>query len=167
MKILKTLATCALLTLSLPLWAGNALVDMLTSQLGVTPRQASGGASALLGAVRPNLGGNDYSRLLQGAPALADLAPAAAQAAPAATASAGKPASGGSSWSNMVNSASSLLGGQSATLDSAAKLAKTFDGLGLTPDMVGKFAKVTYDYVAQTGGAGLADLFKGALPFGF
>ena len=165
MNLLKTWAAATLLSLSLPLWAGNALVDMLTSQLRVTPQQATGGASALLGAAKPNLGSSDYSRLLQGAPALGDLAPAVAQAAPAAAA--GEPAASGSSWGGMVNSASSLLGGQSATLDSAAKLAKTFDNLGLTPDMVGKFAKVTYDYVGQSGGAGLANLFKGALPFSF
>ena len=70
----------------------------------------------------------------------------------------------GSSWGGMVNSASSLLGGQSETLGQAAQLAQTFDQLGLTPDMVGKFAKVTVDYVTKTGGADLAQLLAGALP---
>ncbi len=163
MKSARILTTFVLLAFSLPLWAGNALVDMLTSQLGVTPQQASGGAAALLGAAKPNLGGGDYSRLIQGAPALGALG----SAAPAAAAVTGRPASTGSGWGNMVNSASSLLGGQGTTLGAAAGLAKTFDGLGLSPDMVGKFAKVTYDYISQSGGVGLASLFKGALPFGF
>jgi len=133
----------------------GGLMGMLTSQLGVSEQQASGGAGALLGSAKGNMSGGEYDRLLKGAPDLAGL--------PTESAAAAQPAKS-SSWGGMVKSASSLMGGQSQTMTQAAALAEKFDQLGLTPDMVAKYGKVMVDYVSGSGGADLAQLLTKALP---
>jgi Protein of unknown function VcgC/VcgE (DUF2780) len=149
--------TAALLALALvwsaaPALAGG-LMEMLTGQLGVSQQQASGGIGALLDVAKQNLAGADYGRLMAGAPDLATLAGAAAPAAPQSSGGLG----------GLLGSAHSLLGGSSGGLGQMARLTQTFHQLGLSPDMVGKFAKVAMDYVQGTGGSALTKLLAGAL----
>jgi len=157
----KTLPFTALLALFLsglasPLMAldSSALLGMLTGQLGVTEQQAGGGIGALMNVAKQNLSGSDYTQLLGGAP---DLGALAGIAAPAPA-----PSTGG--LGGLFGSASSLLGGQSQGLGQLAQLTQAFSQLGLSPDMVGKFAKVALNYVQGSGGTALMQLLAGALP---
>ncbi len=132
----------------------GGLVGALTSQLGVSQEQASGGIGALLGSAKGQMGDSKYGDLLSKAPSLNGLA----------TDTASSSDSGGSSWGGYMNQASSLLGG-GETMSQMTKLAETFDGLGLGPDMVGKYSKVALDYVQGEGGTGAMDLLKSGLSF--
>jgi len=132
----------------------DGLLGMLTNQLGVTEQQASGGIGALMGVAKQNLPGSDYTQLLGGAPDLSTLAGAAAPVA----------ASGSGGLGGLFGSAGSLLGGQNQSLGQLAQITQSFSQLGLSPDMVGKFAKVALDYVQGSGGTALMKLLAGALP---
>lgn len=142
---------------SVPALDSSGLLGMLTGQLGVSEQQASGGINALMDVVKQNLPGGDYSQLIGGAPDLGALAKADAPA-PAAP-------QGSSGWGGLLGSAGSLLGGQHQALGQAAQLTQSFSQLGLSTDMVGKFAKVAMDYVQGSGGTGLMKLLAKALPF--
>jgi hypothetical protein len=135
--------------------SANALIDMATSQLGVTQPQAEGGMGALLSSARGNMGGDQYGELLSMVPDLGGLAEMA-------------PAVGGSTGSglgSLAGAAGSMLGGSTgSSLGSLAGLTQAFDGLGLSPDMVGQFSSFLLDYVQNEGGSKAFDLLKGALP---
>ena len=135
--------------------AAAGLMDMLTGQLGVTQPQAQGGVGALMDVAQQNLGADEYSSLIAKSPDLA--VSAAGEAAGSAL------GGGGSSFGGMLQGASSLLG-DSGTMGQAAQLAQSFDGLGLSPDMVGQFGKVVLDYVQNTGGTEMMKLLSNALP---
>jgi hypothetical protein len=107
----------------------GGLLGAATGQLGVSEEQASGGMGALLGTAKENMGGSKYGELLSMVPGLAGLAGDA-----------------GGSAGGLMGAASSALGGGSG-LGQAAQLTDTFKGLGLSPDMVGKFAEVALDYL--------------------
>ncbi|HHH39913.1 MAG TPA: DUF2780 domain-containing protein [Sedimenticola sp.] len=130
----------------------GGLIGAATSQLGVNEQQASGGMGALLGAAKQNLGGDKYGELLSMVPSLSGLAGSAATTAT------------GSSGGGLLGAAASALGGGSG-LGQAAQLAETFQGLGLSPDMVGRFAQVALDYVQGEGGAQAMELLKSGLDF--
>jgi hypothetical protein len=51
----------------------SGLVQQLTSQLGVTPTQASGGVAALLGQAKGKMKPNDFSKLTSSVPELGSL----------------------------------------------------------------------------------------------
>jgi hypothetical protein len=132
---------------------GTGLLGMLTHQLGISEQQASGGIGALMNVVKQNLAAGDYRRLLGGAPDLGTLAGAAPPAAAPAP-------SGG--MGGLLGSAGSLLGHPG--LNQMGQLTQSFAGLGLSPDMVAKFAKVALQYVQGSGGADLMKLLARALP---
>jgi len=68
------------------------------------------------------------------------------------------PASGGASSTSSV--VSGLSGGAAGGL---ASLAGSFQSIGLSPSMVGKFAPIIENYIGSKGGSGVASLFGGAL----
>lgn len=125
----------------------GGLLGAATSQLGVSEKQASGGMGALLAAAKGNMGENKYGELLSMAPSLGGLAGDA----------------GGSS-SGLMGAAASALGGGSG-LGQAAQLMDTFKGLGLSPDMAGRFAEIALDYVQGEGGTQAMELLKSGLSF--
>ena len=114
--------------------ASNPLVSALTSQLGVSPDQAVGGAGAMLGYAQNKLP--------------ADQASAVSSAIPGS--------------SDILKAAGPMLGG--SPLQSLADVQGAFSKLGMSPDMVSKFAPILTDQVSKVAGpqvAGvLGSLFK-------
>ena len=127
--------------------ANPDLVGSLVSKLGVTPKQAEGGAGALLGLAKGKLKADDFAKVAAAVPGTEKLI----ASAPAADAPAG---------TGTLGSAAVSLGGKSAGL---AGLAPVFGKLGLKNDMVAKFAPVVVDYAQKKGGDTVGKLLSGVL----
>ncbi|MBN1277291.1 MAG: DUF2780 domain-containing protein [Deltaproteobacteria bacterium] len=132
-------------------YAGDSgLIGLLSSQLGVTEGQAEGGAGSIFQAARQNLSIEDFSKVAGAVPGIDRMLGAA-------------PKLEGSSGT--LGGLSSMVGGSSGKLGGMAALTGSFEKLGLSGDMVGKFTPVILDYVKTQGGEYVMDLLKGALPF--
>ncbi|MFN7989144.1 MAG: DUF2780 domain-containing protein [Thermoanaerobaculia bacterium] len=127
--------------------ANPELVGSLVSKLGVTPKQAEGGAGALLGLAKGKLKADDYAKVATAIPGTEKLI----ASAPAADA----PKAGGA-----LGAAAGAMGTQAAGL---AGLAPVFGKLGLKSDMVAKFAPVVVDYAQKKGGDTVGKLLGGVL----
>jgi hypothetical protein len=124
---------------------GPDLIQMLTSQLGVSGEQATGGAGALFKYANENLDADDFATIAKGVPEmdqLIDMAP--------------EPEN-----SSALGKASGALGGFDKSLGGMAGLASSFESLGLDADMVSKFLPVVSDYVSSVSGDQAAALLKG------
>ena len=130
-----------------PTYAGDlGLVDLLSSQLGVTKGQAEGGAGSIFQLAKQNLSVEDFSSIAKAVPGIDKMIGAA-------------PKVGGSSSS--LGGISSMMG--SNKLGGMAGLASSFEKLGLSGDMVDKFMPIILDYVKNKGGEHAMSLLKGAL----
>ena len=127
--------------------ANPDLVGSLVSKLGVTPKQAEGGAGALLGLAKGKLKADDFAKVATAVPGTDKLI----ASAPAADA----PKGGGA-----LGAAAGAMGTQAAGL---AGLAPVFSKLGLKSDMVAKFAPVVVDYAQKKGGDTVGKLLGGVL----
>ena len=121
----------------------NDLISALTSQLGVTAPQASGGAGLLIKLARDRLSSGEFEQVAAAIPGLSGLL----QSAPAA----------GGGVMGMLGKA---VGGQAGDL---AQLAGGFSKLGLDAGMIQKFIPVIMGYVQQHGGAGVAGILQKAM----
>jgi hypothetical protein len=130
-----------------PIYAGDmGLVDLLSSKLGVTKDQAQGGAGSIFQLAKQNLSVKDFSSIAKGVPGIDQMIGAA-------------PKVEGSSSS--LGKISSMMG--SNKLGGMAGLTSSFEKLGLSGDMVGKFTPIILDYVKNKGGEHAMNLLKGAL----
>ncbi len=120
---------------------GNDLTNMLVSQLGVTQKQATGGAGSILNYAKESLSVDDFSKVASSVPGIDSLLGAV-------------PSAGGA-----LGGAASALGGSS--LGGMAAVASQFSSLGLSADMVQKFTPVILDYVKGTGGSDVMGLLSG------
>ncbi len=120
---------------------GNDLTNMLVSQLGVTQKQATGGAGSILSYAKESLSVEDFSKVASSVPGIDSLLGAV-------------PSAGGA-----LGSAASALGGGS--LGGMAAVASQFSSLGLSADMVQKFTPVILNYVKGTGGSDVMGLLSG------
>lgn len=147
--------------LALVLWAGMGLVQqafadaqelvgLLTDNLGVTEEQAAGGSGAIFSQARQQMSPADFSQLAAAIPGLDGLLAAAPSAK----------SQGGDRGGSMLDKAGSLLGGGSSGL---GQLGGSFAKLGMSPDMVSKFAPIILDYVNSAGGSALMGSLKSAL----
>jgi hypothetical protein len=125
------------------------LVGDLTKQLSITPAQATGGAGALFGLAKSRLSAPDFSKISAVVPGMNGLL----KAAPAASSL----SSGG--LSGISGLSKSLPGGAGGL----ASVASSFQKLGLSPDMISKFAPVLTQFVQAKGGSSVASLLSGAL----
>ncbi len=128
------------------------LVGMLTSQLGVSQQQASGGAGSLLSFAKDQMSAGDFDVVSSELPDVDSLIGAAPDTGSSALGSLGA-----------LTSGSSLLGGSSGGLGDMAGLASTFSDLGLSPDMVTQFVPVILEYAQTSGSEQAMQLLKGAL----
>ncbi len=128
--------------------ADAGLINLLTSNLGVTQPQAEGGAGAIFGLAKQKMPTSDYAQLGQAIPSIDSLI----QAAP-------KTDGLGSSLGGVT----SLLGGSSGGLGGLAALGGSFSQLGMSADMVTKFAPIILDYVKQKGGDGVMGMLQSVL----
>jgi len=121
------------------------LVGMLTDQLGVSSEQATGGAGAIFDYAKDNLSADDFSTIAKGIPGMDGLLGAAPEA------------DTGSAMGKVGN----MLGGSDSSLGGLAGLASSFESLGLSPDMVSKFAPIVSDYVGKMSGDQAMALLQG------
>jgi len=122
------------------------LVDLISSQLGVTKDQAEGGAGSIFQLAKQNLSVEDFSSIAKAVPGIDKLIGAA-------------PKVKGSSSS--FGGISSMMG--SNKLGGMAGLTNSFEKLGMSGDMVNKFMPIILDYVNSKGGEHAMNLLKGAL----
>jgi len=127
--------------------ANPDLVGSLVSKLGVTPKQAEGGAGALLRLAKGKLKADDYAKVATAIPGTDKLI----ASAPVADA----PKAGGA-----LGAAAGAMGTQAAGL---AGLAPVFSKLGLKSDMVAKFAPVVVEYAQKKGGDTVGKLLGSVL----
>lgn len=122
----------------------NALVSLLTSQLGVNAQQASGGAGLLLSMAKDKLSGQEFGQIANAVPGVDSLLAAA-------------PSGAGGGLGGMLGK---VIGGRAGDL---ASLAGGFSKLGMDPAMIQKFVPVVMGYLQQQGGAGVGALLQQAL----
>ncbi|USD36364.1 DUF2780 domain-containing protein [Ferrimonas sp. SCSIO 43195] len=135
--------------LSAPVSAGEDLIGMLTSQLGVSEQQASGGLGALLATAEPNMSAEGMNSLSGIIPNMDGLLASGAQLLGGDGASSGT---------------SSLLGGlMGGNATSLLGLNDAFSSLGLDSAMVAQFSQVLLDYVNSEGGQALMQQLQTAL----
>ena len=136
------------------------LIQQLVSSLGVNEDQAKGGAGLLFNLAKDKLGAGDFQQIADKIPGVSDLLGAAP--APSATASAG-----GGMMGALGGAAAALgaggLGDKLGGLGDLANLASGFSQLGLSSDMVGKFAPIVLSFVQNQGGDGIKDLLEKVL----
>ncbi|ODB94251.1 hypothetical protein A3194_01805 [Candidatus Thiodiazotropha endoloripes] len=123
------------------------MLDALTSQLGVTSEQASGGAGSLFQMAQNNLSTEDFSQIASVVPGI-DKMMASAQSS--------------SKESGAVSAVASMLGGDSSA-GNMASLASAFDSLGMDSNMVGQFVPIVLEYLQSEGGESIMSMMKGAL----
>ena len=120
----------------------TGLIGALTSNLGVTEEQASGGTGALFRFAKESLTPTDFQTVSEGLPGVDGLI----EAAPPADAGSG------------------MLGGVMGSVGNLGKLAGLigpFAKLGMSSDMIGKFVPIILDYAKSTGGEAVMALLKG------
>ncbi|MCP4409209.1 MAG: DUF2780 domain-containing protein [Gammaproteobacteria bacterium] len=128
--------------------ADAGLINLLTSNLGVTQQQAEGGAGAIFGLAKQNMPTSDFAQLGQAVPGIGSLIEAAPKT---------------SGLGSSLGGVTSMLGGSSGSLGGLAALGESFGQLGMSADMVTKFAPIILDYVKQKGGDGVMGMLQSAL----
>jgi len=147
-KILLTLLSICWMAYT-PIYAGDlGLVDLISSQLGVSKNQAQGGAGSIFQLVKQNLSVEDFSSIAKAVPGIDQMIGAAPKIEESSSALGG--------ISSMMGKTSNKLGGM-------AGLTSSFEKLGLSGDMVNKFTPIIIDYVKNKGGEHAMNLLKGAL----
>ena len=101
----------------------DVLVNLLTSQLGVTSNQATGGVGSILSLAKEKLSGMDFNTLSKLIPGAETFMKAAKES-----------------------------GAVTGTIGDQAGLQSAFSRLGMGSDLVGKFSGVLSDFVGKAGG---------------
>lgn len=112
----------------------DPLVKTLTSQLGVTSNQATGGVGSMLTLGKEKLSGMDFSTLTKLVPG-----------------------------SDTYMKAAKDLGAVTGPVGDKAGLTSSFSKLGMGSDMVGKFSGVLSDFVGKAGGEPAKNLLAAVL----
>lgn len=131
---------------------GMGLVKMLTSQLGVTEKQATGGAGSLFEMAKGRLSETDYGKVAGAIPGIGDLIKAAPKVSEATKQA-----------SDQVSELTKGLGSLTNAMDSAKKYAavyEQFKKLGLDTDMVSKFIPIILSFVQSSGGETVVNILK-------
>ncbi|MGN2434548.1 DUF2780 domain-containing protein [Pseudomonas syringae] len=125
------------------------LLNMLGSQLNVTPEQAVGGTGALLGLAKNKLTSTDYSQLSKSVPGLEQLSGTSALESLGGANGLGSLLGGNSANNSMLNSA---LG----NVQNMNDVNTAFKALGMDSTMVSQFAPLILQYLGQQGASGSA-----------
>jgi hypothetical protein len=128
--------------------ADLGLVQLLTKNLGVTKKQATGGAGSIFNVAKQNMEADDFTKLAKAVPGINKMMAAAPKAEGAA---------------GMLGSASSLIGGKASAVSGVASLAGSFSKLGMSAGMVNAFMPIILDYVKAKGGEPLMNILQSAL----
>jgi hypothetical protein len=127
------LSACAQMDSMMGTGASSSLPATLTKQLGVTEGQAAGGTGAILAFAQQRLAAGDFDIVAKAIP-------------------------GSEKYLGM---AKQLLG--SASINDKAGLQSAFSKLGMSPDMLNKFAPIVTDYVSKAGSDQAGKLLAGLL----
>jgi len=127
------LGACSSMESMMGMGAGSSLPSTLTKQLGVTNGQAAGGVGAILAFAQQRLAAGDFDLIAKAIP-------------------------GSETYLGM---AKQLLG--SANISDKAGLQGAFSKLGMSPDMLNKFAPIVTDYAGKMGGDQASKLLAGLL----
>lgn len=123
------------------------LIQMLTSQLGVSDSQAQGGAGLLFKLAKENLSSGEFGKITSAVPEVNSLLSAA-------------PGSGG--VSGLLGGLASSIGGSSQR-GSLASLAGGFKNLDMNSGLVAQFIPIVLSYVQSKGGETVRALLAKAL----
>jgi Protein of unknown function VcgC/VcgE (DUF2780) len=123
----------------------GSLVQTLSKQLGVSDEQAAGGAGAIFQYAKTALPGADYGKVEKAVPEATDLIKKAPPV------------------DSTTSAVGGVLGKSGSTATGAASLVSSFQKLGLSGDMVGKFTPIVVDYAEQKGGAEVGGILKKVL----
>ena len=124
------------------------LLQMLTSQLGVSEEQAQGGAGLLFKMAKEKLGADEFAQVASAVPNIENLISSA-------------PEAGGVSAA--LGGLASSLGGGAGQLGNLASLAGGFKNLNLDSGMVGKFIPVVMNFVQLEGGDTIKNILEKVL----
>ena len=124
------------------------LLQLLTSQLGISEDQAEGGAGLLFKMAKDKLGDGDFSQIANAVPGVENMISAA-------------PKSGG--LAGALGGLASSFGGDAGKLGGLASLAGGFKSLNLDSGMVTKFIPVILSFVQSKGGDAVKGLLEKAL----
>ena len=128
--------------------ADLGLVQLLSNNLGVTKKQATGGAGSIFNLAKQKMSADDFTKVAKAVPGIDKMM----AAAPKAKAATGK-----------LGSASSLIGGSSSSISGAASLAGSFSQLGMKAGMVNAFTPIILNYVKENGGETVMNALQSAL----
>jgi hypothetical protein len=128
--------------------ADLGLVQLLSSNLGVTEKQATGGAGSIFNLAKQNLSIEDFSKVAKAVPDIDNMMTAAPKPEGAA---------------GMLGGASSLLGGSTKSIAGVTSLAGSFSQLGMKADMVNSFVPIILNYVKSGGGESVMNILQSAL----
>ncbi len=121
------------------------LAGTLVKQLGVTEKQATGGAGALFNMAKNSLTKEDFSKVAEVVPSMDALLNAAPSLAKIPGA----------------DKLASVLEGGASKAVGLASLADQFSKLKMDKKMIGKFVPAVLSYVESKGGESIAGLLKG------
>src|SRR5262245_49069869 len=149
---MKRIALVSLLALGFAAFAlaadEGSLVQTLAKQLNITDEQAAGGAGAIFNYAQTALPKDDYGKIANAVPEAAELVK---KAPPADTAS------------SVAGSGVGQAGGTAAGAAGLSVLGSSFEKLGLSSDMVGKFTPIVVDYVDKKGGSEVGGILRKVL----
>jgi hypothetical protein len=132
------------------LYAGDMeLINLLINNLGVTEKQAAGGAGAIFDMTKQNLSAKDFLKIASAVPEAESLIDAA-------------PKKSSGFMGSLMGTFSKTEKNQDK-LGTIGNLAGSFSKIGLSSDMVGQFMPIILDYVKSKGGETAMNLMKGAL----
>jgi hypothetical protein len=126
----------------------TTLINLLTGSLGVTDKQAKGGAGAIFDLVKRKVSSDDFrtvANALPGVDSLLDFAPKSSE------------------LDSSIGGLSSSFGGKSQSMGAMASLADSFNKLGLDASMVDKYTRVVLDFAKSEAGQSVMNIIKGAL----
>jgi len=130
------------------------LVKMLTSQLGVTEPQASGGAGSLFNMAKGMLSEEDFGQVSGAIPGIGDLINAAPEVSESTA---------GAGTSDKMAGLAKGLGSVTKAVEGANKYAAVYDQfkqLGLNTEMVSQFVPVLLSFANSAGGESVMNILK-------
>ena len=126
------------------------LISTLVDALGITEKQAEGGAGALFKNAKENLSTEDFSKVSDAVPKVDDY-----------MAQAPSTDSGSGAGGLLKSSGLSSLGGSAGKIGGMAGLADSFSKLGMNTETMTKFIPTVVKFMDSEAGSSVAGLLKG------
>ena len=122
-------------------------IQMATSQLGIGEDVAKSATSGVLQMVKDKVGDGDFGQLSAAVPGLSEMA--------------GAGASGGGGLGGLMGKAAGMLGGKAGA---SAGLIGVLASSGLSPDQVGSFVPLLFNFIKDKAGAGVFNTLVDKIP---